>query len=619
MSASTTTAGKSRAKLYTIVGVILGIAALALILWNHGLFDKKEDVATIGSHSISEAEYNYYYNRILRTTENTARYYEEQLAGTGLSFGYSLDKSPAEQWENEAEGITYEDFFRTNALNSLQRALILEDHANENGYTLSEAGQQQVQSVLDAQHDQFIQYRAIRQFSESTVIELTHGEGVTKSMMKQLTTRGILADEYAQHISDSFTYTDEEFDAYYNGETDEGVPNKDNLDSFSYYSTYIPAQLDTQLDDAGEPIAATTEETEAALADAEEKANAMSKRLESGEDFDTVAKDFAPEPDEDAEETEALETLTEGLVGSSLTTSTPYAEWLKDAERTADDVTIVANGTSGYYVIQFVSRERDEKSIEYVNTRLIYIEAEKTLVSPEADDTATEETTEVVINASAGEEAAEDIYLPTEEQSAATKTKADEVLAQWEAGEKTVDSFSALAKEHSADKASAELGGVYEKVSRNTFDEAFDAWAFGENPQLGQPQIFESKDADGNILGYLVVYLEELGPVRWVHVAQEALRTDSYGDWYEALLAEYPITRNETFFPEVPAPVAEPEETHQDNTVVEDEPEVIVDDAEEATDDATTPDEEEITEDEEDTEEEEITDEEVDDEPLPTS
>ena len=602
MSASTTTGGKSRATQYTIIGVILAIAALALILWNHGLFDKTEDVATIGDHSVSEAEYNYYYGRLYESHAASARQTAEYYAALGatISGGFDTSLTPAEQWRDEASGVTYEEYFRVTAIDNLQRALILENHANSEGYTLSEAGQQQLQDILDNQHDQIVYYRAMSGgYGESTTIQMVYGDCVTKSLLKKLSTRAVLAEEYAQHISDSFTYTDEELEAYYNGESEDSVPNKDNLDSFSYHTTYIAVEFDTQEDEDGNALEPTTEETEAALADAQAQANAMRQRLEAGEDFEAVAKELAPETEESSD-AEELSTLTDGLPGSSLSASTPYAAWLKAEGRTAGDVTIVENGTSGFYIVQFVDRQRDETAIEFVNTRLIYIEAETTLVEPEADDAATEEDAsepnEIVIDPSASEEPAE-VYLPTEEQSAAAKTKADEILAQWESGEKTVDSFGALAKEHSAHADSAELDGVFENVTRGSLPEEFDDWAFGENPELGQPKIFESKDADGNILGYIVIYLEELGPVRWVHTAQEALRADSYDEWFAALQADYPITMNENFFTEVPDPVITPEEPMQDSQVAPDEPEVVAEEPDEA--DEPEAEEEDITNEEE--------------------
>ena len=69
--------------------------------------------------------------------------------------------------------------------------------------------------------------------------------------------------------------------------------------------------------------------------------------------------------------------------------------------------------------------------------RHILVKAELT----QEDDPATEDVDESTI--------------PTDEAMEAAKAKAEDILSQWEAGDKTAESFGALAEEYSDDTGSA--------------------------------------------------------------------------------------------------------------------------------------------------------------------
>lgn len=69
------------------------------------------------------------------------------------------------------------------------------------------------------------------------------------------------------------------------------------------------------------------------------------------------------------------------------------------------------------------------------------------------DDAPTADVRHILIGA------ADANITPTEEQYEQAKAKAEELLAQWEAGDATEDSFAQLAQENSADTSSASNGG----------------------------------------------------------------------------------------------------------------------------------------------------------------
>ncbi len=90
----------------------------------------------------------------------------------------------------------------------------------------------------------------------------------------------------------------------------------------------------------------------------------------------------------------------------------------------------------------------------------------------------------------------------SEDAWAASKTKAENLLAQWEAGEKTEDSFGALANEHSDDNGgNVTNGGLYEGVTPGQMVTNFNDWCFDPERQVGDYGIVTTEF--GNHIMYL--------------------------------------------------------------------------------------------------------------------
>ncbi len=82
----------------------------------------------------------------------------------------------------------------------------------------------------------------------------------------------------------------------------------------------------------------------------------------------------------------------------------------------------------------------------------------------------------------------------------ADEAKANELLAQFNAGDKTEDAFAALATENSTDSGSKENGGLLANVQRGQTVKPFDAWCFDTSRQIGDTGIVQST------YGYHVIY-----------------------------------------------------------------------------------------------------------------
>src|SRR5699024_9504390 len=119
-----------------------------------------------------------------------------------------------------------------------------------------------------------------------------------------------------------------------------------------------------------------------------------------------------------------------------------------------------------------MDRYRDETPT--VDIRHILIQAELT----QEDDESTEDVDES--------------QIPTQEALDAAKAEAEDLLAQWEAGDKTAESFGELANEYSDDTGSNTNGGLYEQVYEGQMFEAFNDWIFDEARQEGDTTVLEN-------------------------------------------------------------------------------------------------------------------------------
>ncbi len=107
----------------------------------------------------------------------------------------------------------------------------------------------------------------------------------------------------------------------------------------------------------------------------------------------------------------------------------------------------------------------------------------------------------------------------SDEAWAAAQSQAEEILAMWQAGEATEDSFAELANTYSADPGSNTNGGLYEDVSEGTMVEEFDAWCFDESRQVGDVGIVKTD------LGYHVMYFSG-SELLWMSYAESDLLTE---------------------------------------------------------------------------------------------
>ena len=101
----------------------------------------------------------------------------------------------------------------------------------------------------------------------------------------------------------------------------------------------------------------------------------------------------------------------------------------------------------------------------------------------------------------------------TDEEWAECEEKAQAILDEWLAGEKTEDSFAALAMEKSEDPGSQANGGLYERVMEGQMVPSFNDWCFDASRKTGDYGLVKTD------YGYHVMYFVDTQP-QWKYYAE---------------------------------------------------------------------------------------------------
>ncbi|MBR2490080.1 MAG: hypothetical protein IKB65_01170, partial [Ruminiclostridium sp.] len=491
----------SKAKLYWAIGIVCAVLVAALLIWDSGILsgdkvDANAAAATVGEEEYSMAEVSYYYQAVANQFINNA----EQYKAYGMDMGYDTTLSPSEQFFNEEEGVTYADYFMDSALQELQRVALLTSEAEAAGYTMSEDGQ----TAIDQNLSYLTMYSVQSGYSEDAYLKLLYGDLMTKDLFEKVLADGILADEYSRQVAYEFTYSEDELAAYY-------AENADALDNFEYRYCTITAAVETETDEEGNPIEATEEETSAAMAAASQEADAMIAEINGGASFNEAAMAHLDEDTAKLFEDEEYNHMVD-MAGSSISLPGTAGEWLKEAGRSAGDITAIEVEGTGYTVVQFLGRDKGEDIYQTMSYQVMQIPAETTT---NEDGTAA---------------------APTEEALAAAEEQAKALLADWESG--AVTEFGALATETITPE-------LVEDADRTYMEADLQAWMFAADRQVGDVTVLPYLDSTGAVAGYQLVLVEAFGDIRWELTASEALRSEDYSAWYTEIQANYPAELTE--------------------------------------------------------------------------
>ena len=470
---------KKKSQLRWTLGTIAVVLLIALILFlDSGYLYTHTTALSIGDEKYSPAEVNYYY---ANEYHNMVNQYGNYISMFGLDTrsGISgLDKQSCPMLEDGS----WRDYFLQNAEESMKQVKALSDYAKANDISLTD---EEIANV-DAEIAQLSDYAKTGGYSSANnLLAANYGNGVTTALVRQASLDGALAAKAYSTVNDALSYSAEDLEAEYqsfNGEND--------LFGFLVYDVVAPVE-------EGEE-----EASEVAKVEAHADAEAISMAYTDGEDIEDIQERFTVAVDSQLEG--EVPTVRSNVSGSSL--SELYKEWMMDESRAAGDVTVV-DDEDGTQVVVFLSR--NDNHYATANVRHILVKAE-----------ASEDGT----------------Y--SDEAKAAAKARAEEILAEFNEGDKTEESFATLATLYSEDGGTNTNGGLYENVPQGQMVEEFDRFLF-EGHKSGDTGIVYGESA--SYAGYHVMYYVGEGKQYSDVIAENSLRSNDMNAWLEETTADYEV------------------------------------------------------------------------------
>ena len=412
------------------------------------------------------------------TAGDVAFFYQNaraNLFNSSLASNVDNSKSLRKQEHVGAAGTWY-DYVIEQAMQSLTNAASVAQAAKAAGFDAGDKVDAQVNDAFSTINDAAANYGV----SVSQYIKGVYGSLVTKDVLERNLRMTAYADAYIDSLSSADSYGDAELTAVYEAD----------VNSFSTvrYETAIFLSSSYLSDDS-----ATGETSETATGETSETATDASTESDDGSAALTLAKADAELAKNRIQDSgESVETVA-GDYGATYSESTSYysgsselSEWLFDSARSEGDVTVLDYYGVGAQVVVFHGKARAD--FFPVNVRHILVEDE---------------------------------------------AKANELLAQFNAGDKTEDSFAALAEENSTDTGSASNGGLYENVYIGQMVKPFEDWCFDSSRQAGDVGIVKTD------YGYHVMYFcGSSSTAYWKTLAASKLASDKVTEISSSAVSE---------------------------------------------------------------------------------
>lgn len=397
-----------------------------------------------------------------------------------------LDYTADLRGQEESEGKTWFDYIAEMTDKNLEEILLLAEKAMAEGMSLGEKEKNQID-------DFFTQLEADAKTAGCDVeeyIHLSYGEGVNKDDIRKGLEISTLATKYYEEKIDSLTYTDKEIEEFFN-------ENSSDFMKVDYrYYNFVPN---------------VTEEMSEKEADAEyKKAENNAKRLSAAktpEEFDNILTAILKEDG-------TTETNIKTYLGNAVLTGNSYdpefdiSKWAFDKDTKVNDTKIYVNSN---------------KQGVYMVTKLPY-----------RNESATKSVRHILVSL--------DSYKTDEE----AKKKAEEILAEYNKGAKTSESFAALAEKYTEDPGSKSTGGLYEDFAEGTMVEPFEKWSFDAARKKGDTGIVKTD------YGYHVMYFENTGKPAWMGEIVATLKDNNYQALYDKITKDYKIERNAKTINDIP-------------------------------------------------------------------
>lgn len=469
-----------RSAVKKVIAIVL-VAVIALgaaygILDYAGVVNKAVQVGYVGNENISFSEYIYYYNRAYTTLYNNEQYY--QYYGYQYA-GYDITKAPQDQEKDYTDSATGEtmkwtEYLHNQAVDMAQMYLAFYQEAVKLGLELTEADKATIDKNIEDLREQAAQTGTqgasgdtVKGYSLNAFLRLQYGNGINESFLRKQMKIETLAKKYNDTKLDEFAggYTAEEVKAVF-----DKTPEDYTFVDIRFYQ-FSKEELKQEDKETKDQLKARQEK-----ADKEVKANAqaMYDAITDEKSFVAQATKYNKTEGYDANNDTLLKSVAKSSVNGNSNNleaiNADLAKWAFDKNVKAGDKKMVSDDKAGtYYIALMVNPAHDVKTVDVRHILFMTTDSQT------------------------GEALSDDKIKQAE-------TNAKKALADWEAGDKTEDSFAQYATDLSEDTGSASNGGLCENTLPGQMVAEFDEWIFDASRKEGDTEIVKTQ------YGYHVMY-----------------------------------------------------------------------------------------------------------------
>ena len=404
-------------------------------------------------------------------------YYYQLYAQYGIDFSTVV---------NSETGETVGDTILDYALTDAHEVETLYRDALANGYSDADYAEE-----LSAQIESIKATAASVGYSYKSYLKAAMGKYMTPAVFEKMMTRNLVVSAYYSEVGTekSESYTSADLDAYY-------AENADEVDTYTYSYLYFKADTITADSEEGEGLSEEelAAKNEAAMAEAKAKAEAALADYNAGISVTDLIEDVEPSSSVDHN----------SVTGKS-SISAAYSEELLKLGK--DEAAVVEYTDYGYYLVVFHEKARNEELTASVYN--IFVPASTTTDSNgyyKEPDALGWET---------------------------AKQEAEELLADWESGKKTAETFSMMATSNGMSN-----GGLSTGVHSGSSDPEKDGrinWLYNEGERNPGDTIVARYESSTYGYGYYVSYFLEWDEAVWMMNVRNTLANNYLTEWKNGL------------------------------------------------------------------------------------
>lgn len=507
---------KQKRKIIIVISIVAVIFVCSLFL-NSSYVRRSFAAVTVEGMEFSAVQFDYFHTLVVDEYFATIQAEHDEF---GASLLLPNRDMPFSGQFNHMRQMYWNEYFFNLTVERMGEITLINLAADAYGFVLPDEVQEEIELILED-----LTWTAMWSGMNLTqFIRAVYSPALNEELFIELLEFTLRAEFFKEHIMESFVYSQEELEAFYNDRRDE-------FDMIIFRRFIVmPEELQLLDFDSGEEYLEAREEAEE---EAYLRAQEIAAGINSFEDFMERAREEDYELYNDDLAT-YHEVMAQFLLPIFFRAQT---DWLLDESRTYGNVQTFRLPTSGTAIIYFV--ERDDNSDYMREMRQILFSRNEFLeqadIEIEFDDT-------IVIDEYFDFEA---MRMERADEIAARHGEA--VLEMFTEGGSTLELLLELMEEHSHDTTP---GGLYTMIARADTGKGefrvvqeISSWLFEPNRQIGDYELIRTEN-----FGYHLIYLYGFSELRYRDfIADTLMRERDIEIWIESLGTAY-VERQWAFF-----------------------------------------------------------------------